>query len=185
MKWRALALLLLLAACGSSPKTQFFTLTPVPPQSGKATASGPPLQVGHIALPGELDREALVTRGAGNEVQVASQQHWVAPLNELVQRALSDDLRDRLGAGRVLAPGDPAPPGTRTVAVNVQQFSGDASGQVTLRADWAVATGNPPKPGAIHPTVLHEAAGSPAPGDIAAAMSRAVGQLADQIAGAL
>jgi uncharacterized lipoprotein YmbA len=185
--------LLLLTACGSSPKTHFYTLVPVPPaQTGQAgaksgsTAAGPPVQVGHVALPGTLDRLSVVTRGAGARIEVSDQDRWAAPLDELVRRALTADLRDRLGAGRVLAPGEPAPPGgVRTVAVTVQQFIGDASGHVVLTADWTVATCNARTPGPNPHAALEVDAGSANADSVAAAMSHALGQFADQIAAAL
>ncbi|HEY8290806.1 MAG TPA: PqiC family protein [Acetobacteraceae bacterium] len=183
----ALPLLLILAACGRSPTTHFYTLVPEPAaQTIHPAAAGPPVQVGRVMLPGELDRLSIVTRGPGAQVDVSGQDRWVAPLDELVQRALTEDLRERLGGSRVLAPGDRQPPGgVLTLALNVQQFSADRSGQVILDADWMLVGGRSRKPASNHHVTLHVDAGSGRSDAVAAAMSRALGQLADRIAAAL
>jgi uncharacterized protein len=186
--WPALAVLLavLLAAggCGSSPKTRFYTLMPVPSanQAAEMARSGPPLTVGHVELPGTLDRAALVTQGPGPAITVSSDERWAAPLDELVRRALTGDLRARLGPTAVLAPGDPEPPGgVRRLALTVQRFNADSDGELVLEADWTLATGHPPKAGAIHHVHIAENAGSTEGDRVARAMSRALGVLADDI----
>jgi hypothetical protein len=205
----ALALALGVAGCGSSPKTQFFTLMAEPPPSGampggampggamaggamaggavtgrtKAGHGGRPLQVGDVALPGTLDRAALVIQGPGPQINVSDRDRWAAPLDELVRRTLTEDLRARLGTGRVIAPGDPAPSGgVRRVVLTVERFSADTAGHVVLSADWTLAVGDPPKAAAIRHVRLEENAGSTSGAAVASAMSRALGRLADQIA---
>ena len=135
-------------------------------------------------LPGTLDRQSLVMRGPGTRPwRFSDADRWAAPLDELVRRALTADLRDRLGDAQVLAPGDPPPPGgVRTLVLNVQQFSGDSRGEVTLAADWAVA--GPGQRGGTrsHHVVVRVNAGSASPDAVTAAMSQAVGRLADDIA---
>jgi hypothetical protein len=176
---------LLLAACGGSPRTDFHTLVPVPagqPTHGPAEA-GSPIEVGRVDLPGILDRQWLVTRGPGTSIEVSDQHRWAAPLDELIRRALTADLRDRLGDSEVLAPGDPPPPGgARTLALNVQQFSGDSAGQVMLKADWIIGGPGPGRPAQAHHVDLRLDAGSANPDAVTAAMSQAVGKLADAIA---
>ncbi|PPQ30151.1 PqiC family protein [Rhodopila globiformis] len=177
--------ILVLSACGGSPKTHFHTLVTEPPQHGSVASdrSGPPIQVGDVDLPGALDRQALVMRGPGTTVNVLSVDRWVAPLDGLMRHTLTDDLRQRLGDAQVLAPGDPTPPGgVRTLVVNVQEFSGDSQGEVRLVADWAI--GRPDQRGGTrsHHVDVRVNAGSANPDAVTAAMSQAVGRLADDIA---
>lgn len=190
MKWYVLAVAmpLLLAGCGSSPPTHFFTLNPVPPAAGAPPvhAKDPPVQVGDVQLPPTLDRLEMVLRGPGTQVQVLGSDRWAAPLKGLVQETMTQDLRDRLGDSAVLAPGTPAQPGkVQILLLTFQEFSADASGRVTLDASWAVGRGNPPKPVLNRQTTLHVNAGSTTPGAVAEGMSRALGALADRIAAAL
>ena len=184
MRWLVLAALLGLAGCGGGPRTQFYTLVPEGPAPHADPAwHGRPLKVAQVELPADLDRASFVTLGPGPAVSVSDQDRWAAPLDELVRRTLTQDLRGRLGDAAVLAPADPVPPsGVRTVVLAVQRFSGDNAGQVVLAADWAVANGNPPKPGPLHHVRIVEDAGSTQGGAVAAAMSRALGRLADEVA---
>lgn len=184
----ALVLLLLLAACGSSPPTHFFTLTAVP--AGRTAHAdrlrGPPLQVRDIQLPATLDRTEMVLRGPGPQVQVIGEDRWAAPLVGMIRETLTKDLRDRLGENAVLSPGAPEPPGgVQVLILNVQQFAADATGQVTLDADWSLGRGNPPKAAVSRHASIRTAAGSSQPAAVAEGMSRALGELADRIAARL
>lgn len=189
MKWFVVAVALALAGCGGSPKTHFYTLVPEAAAHQNPPAShAPPLQVGRVALPGTLDRAAMVTLGPGTAVSVSDQDRWSAPLNELVRRTLTADLRQRLGDTNVLDPGDPAPPhGVRMVVLNVQQFGADSAGQVVLTADWTVArlVGGKQTAQAPHTVTLHASAGSTHGAAVSAAMSKVLGELADRIAGSV
>lgn len=178
-----LFLVLLLTACGS-PKTHFHVLVPVSPrQAATPVPAGRPIEVGHVELPGTLDRQSMVIRGQGTDIEVSDQDRWAAPLDELTRRALTADLRSRLGVAVVLAPGDPAPPGgVGVVALNFQQFSGDSTGRVTLEADWTLQRPDGHAPQRTRHVDLHVTAASGGPDAIAGAMSQALGQLADDIA---
>jgi uncharacterized protein len=180
----ALLLLLLLTACGSSPKTQFYTLDAVPGagQAETVHAHGP-IMVGHVDLPATLDRLWIVRSGSGNAIEVSDVDRWAAPLDELVRNALTGDLRSRLPPGTVLAPGDTAPEGTRTVTLNVLQFMADQSGRVVLDTDWSVQRGN--RRGMPQHAEIQVAGSGNSGAAVAAAMSQAVAQLADRIAATL
>lgn len=178
MKLVILLLTLAISGCGSSPKTQFYTLDAV---DGDHTAGRPvSIEVGHVDLPATLDRQGIVTHAAGARVDISDKDRWAAPLDELVRRALTEDMRKRLPHGTVLAAGDPAPPGTRTLTVNVQQFMPDASGNVVLEADWNWQhAGKPQVPRHVSIQTPMRGQGGEA---IADAMNRALGQLADNVA---
>ena len=175
-----------LAACGSSPPTRFYTLDPVPPGRTATGFAGPPLQVGQVMLPPDLDRLSIVTRAGPDRLSVSGEDRWAAPLDGMVQRVLAADLAARLPQSEVLAPGDPAPPGgVRTVSVNVRRFDSDAAGQVTLDAGWALLKGTPPVPVRRGHEMITVQAGTAATGPEAAAMSRALAEFADRIARAI
>jgi uncharacterized protein len=176
---------LLLVGCGSSPKTHFHTLVAVPPTptASRQSAMDLPVQVGDVNLPGTLDRLSLVTRGSGTALNLSDQDRWAAPLDELIRRALTSDLRDRLGIEHVLAPGDPKPHGAvLVVALNIQRFSGDAAGDVVLEADWMAGKSTEGSAIRTRHVRLNVKAASNTPDAITAAMSQALGQLADTIA---
>lgn len=192
MRWSLalLALPLLLSACigGGSPPTHFFNLSPVPPSGGRtASLKGPPLQIRDIQLPPAVDRQEMVLNGPGTQVKVLGEDRWAAPLTGLVRNALTTDLRQRLGDSAVLSPGAPSPSsgGLQVLILSAQQFSADANGEVTLDTDWSVGRGNPPKVAISKHATIHVNAGSAQPQAVAEGMSRALGELADQIAAAL
>jgi len=184
--WPATLLVLLLAGCGSSPPTQFYTLSSVPAESRVPGGFGntQPLQVRRVQLPGDLERDAVVTRLGANRLNVSDQDRWGGPFDEMIQRVLTSDLGSRLPSGMVLAPGDPVPPsGVRTIKLNVRQFIGDATGHVVLEVDWSLLAGKPPVPVVIRHETLTTDAGSGRVSAIVPAMSRLLGELSDRIAG--
>ena len=175
-------MVLLLAACGASPPTRFYTLDPVPPEHGAVAVPGAPVQIGQVTIPPALDRISFVTRASPNRIEVSDQDRWAAPLDGMICRVLAADLAARLSGVRVLTPGDPTPTGpVLTVLLNIRQFVGDAAGNVTLEADWSVLDKGE------HPVFARQAAitrhaGSGQAGPIAAAMSHALAELSDRVA---
>ena len=180
----ALLVLFFLAACGSSAKTNFYALEPLP-SAQPVSAQGPdtPVSVDRVELPAMLDRLSLVTEGPGNRISVSDTDRWAAPLDEQIRRTLTEDLRRRLPEGTVLAAGDPTPPGTRMITLNVQQFVVDATGQVTLEADWSLHDGE--RTGDVRHVRLRVATEGRGGDAIAASMSRALGELAERISAEL
>ncbi len=172
------ALLLLLPACASSPKTQFFALEPVPPSEHAAQLSGTPVAVTALRLPPTLDRLQIVRRGQGNALDVSETDRWAAPLDEMARRVLIQDLELRAKPGVVVQPDMPQPKGDiRDVVVGVQRFDADASGKVELTCEWMLLSGSPP-----HPVLQRkEHIGVPGGPSQAAGMSTALGVLADRI----
>ena len=180
----ALLLVFCLTACGSSPKTNFYALEPLPSaQQVSAQRSETPVSVDRVELPAMLDRLSLVTEGPGNQISVSDTDRWAAPLDEQIRRTLTEDLRRRLSRGTVFAAGDPTPRGTRMITLNVQRFVVDATGQVTLEADWSLHDGKHTSDVRhVRLRVTSEGHGGDA---IAASMSRALAELADRIAAEL
>lgn len=176
-----------LAAC-TSAKTSTFTLSAVPPQgtqpSGRALR--PPVEVGEVAIPATIDRDSIVLTAPSDRLEVLPNSVWGAPIRQLVRRALSDDLTQRLPPNSVLSPGTPAPRhGLRIITVSIQQFSGGTDGRVVLDANWTIAhSGSQPAGMPSHARITVNA-GQGTPAAIVPAMSKALGELSDRIARAL
>lgn len=180
MRPHLLFLMLFLTTCGSSPKTNFYALEPLPaaqPISARRLAS--PVIVDHVALPEMLDRLSLVREGPGNHVSVSETDRWAAPLDEQVRRTLTEDLQQRLPAGTVLAAGDPTPAGARSITLNVQQFVANPNGQVTLEADWSLHGGKGTSD--VRHAWLQVASRGLGGDAVASTMSQALAELADTI----
>lgn len=147
---------------------------------GDAGAKGA-FSVAVVDVPPALDRSDFVA-ATGPTTLKEEKAQWEGPFADLVRRALTRDLAERLNGATVLAPGEPAPRGVREVHVAVQSFQPDASGTVTLEADWWVS-----EPGAgsgtARPNHFRVAVpGGKTPATEAQTMSDALGRLADAVA---
>jgi uncharacterized protein len=176
---------LLLAGCGHSPPTRFFTLDPAPPSRlATAVASVSPIQLDAVHIPPALDRPQVVTQLGANRLDVHDLDQWASPLGEMMRRTLAQDLLARLPQGEFVLPDAPRPQGVRGLVVNVLEINAAPSGQVTLQASWTLMA-----PGTTQAVLVRNvqltADASPGPQGTAAAMSQLLGQLADQIVGTL
>jgi uncharacterized lipoprotein YmbA len=200
----------LVSACSSSPPTRFYTLSEIAadmqptPQSGTGS-----VRVYRVTIPGELDRPQVVRQIDANRLQIAEQDRWAAPLDEMIRRVLSGDLARRRPAPAA-ANANEAPPADqqRSLSVDIREFYGDPNCNVTLRAAWtlkqasaparstapATATATPPATASPTPgsdTVtkedrvttedIHVPSTGACPESLPATMSIALGQLSDHI----
>lgn len=177
----ALAGLLTLSACGSSPPTRFYLLTPSPPAQAAARRAGAPVRVAAIHLPDELDRLEIVTGLNANQLEIRGEDRWAAPLDDMSRRVLAQDLGQRLAPGRLVLAHSPSPRSTRELVVDVQSFGIDGSGLARLQGAWSLADAAG-QPSARRSFDLTEPVAGRDPQAQAAAMSRLLARLADQIA---
>lgn len=180
----ALAGVLILAGCGSSPPTRFYVLDPAPPASQATRPAGTPVRLAAVHLPDELARTEIVSGLGANRLQVRGEDRWAAPLDDMSRRVLAQDLAERLAPGRLVLPHSPAPRGAAQLVVDVQAFGTDAAGAARLQGGWSLVEAGG-QPVARRPFDLSESAGATGAQAQAAAMSRLLGQLADQIAAGL
>lgn len=172
----------LLAGCASSPPTRFLTLTPVAPAGNVAGACRYPVAVDTVHLPATLDRDAVVRQTGENTLSINDRNHWGAPLDEMTRKVLAQDLVRRMPAGAVLLPGAPETPSARHLVVTITSFGEVAHRQVRLEGSWTLLAGLPPRPvlaREIHGSVMASDSSYDAQ---AAAMSRLLADLSDQIA---
>jgi len=138
---RSLVLTLLaasaLASCAGA-QTKFYTLDAAPAagpvQSGYA---GPPIRVDAVHIPPALDRPELVRETAQNHLTVSDNDHWAAPLGEMVRRTLTQDLSARLPAGKVIFPDAPKPPGSAGVVIDILAIT-PAGSDVVMDVSWTI-----------------------------------------------
>ena len=178
-----LALPLVLAAC-ASPNPDTYTLRAVP---GTPLPGAPPLvELRRIGLAGYLDRSEIVRNQSAYRLNINGGERWGEPLGGLVARTLVEDLNARLPGTSVFTSTGPisADPDT-TVELDLQRFDQDANGQVVLLAQVAVsrrASGAASRAQTVRLTV---APGGPGTTEMVAALSGALGQLADRVAALL
>jgi uncharacterized lipoprotein YmbA len=174
----------LLFACGSSPPTRFYILNEVAPATPAPAASAAnqiPVRVEPVAIAPELDRPEIVSRIGPNRVHFAGSERWAAPLAEQISRVLSDDLSARLPPELVADPNEPSTKDPRRLlTIAIDEFYGDESCAVTLRASWSLTYPNALTQRGSEQVLVPGSA--PCAGEQVERMSRALGMLADRIA---
>ncbi|WP_440851576.1 PqiC family protein [Salinisphaera sp. SWV1] len=186
----ALGLLLGLSGCASSPPTQFIELDAQAPKAANVVHSVgiAPITMGRVSLPASLDRLALVRRTGANRLDISQAVEWGGPLDSLVRQTLGSDLAARLPR-QAYTPSDQIPAGAQQgfhfLDVTCQTFSAGANNRVTLAAHWSLVDGKTHRTIIAKSATIHVQAASAGGGDIAAAMSRALALLSDQVVSAL
>ncbi len=178
-----LGLLVGLAAC-SSPSPALYTIAPVP---GVQQAASPKVIVlQQIGLERYLERLQIVRSSEDYKLDVMSNDWWGEPLGAMLSRVLVDELQQRLPQSVVLSEvGAVSAPADATVTLNIQRMDKDASGNLILSAQAGIIF-----KGRTAAPVLHNfrfsvtPPSSGIPGEVAA-ISTAVGQLADGLAAML
>ncbi len=169
----------LLASC-ASPSPKLYTLD-VPP--GPVRRSGPRvIELRSIGLARYLERSQIVRSSENYRLDVLPNEWWGEPLDAMIGRTLARALTQRLPGSTVyLENGAISAAPDATVQVNVQRLDQVFGGAVRLIAQFAVVRHAPDTRG----VTLEVPTRSPDTPDLVAAMSEAIGQLADRIAAAL
>ena len=168
-----------------TPPTHFYILDAAA-SAGKTAASTLAVAVEPVELPKYLERPQIVSRGAGNRLEIASFQQWGGGLSGNIARVVTENLSRLLASDRVYAL--PTRGMTRPdyqVALAMNRFEADAEGRVVLDARWRISR---PRGGRAVAAMEHTSwQGEPLPPEdynaIAAAMSQALAHLSQQVAG--
>jgi hypothetical protein len=175
-----LLVLALLAACGTSPNPELFTLAALPgPQAQFAAKS---IEVRRIALAGYLDRPEIVRSSAEFRLHLAQNQRWGEPLGGMLDRVFTEDLVERLPDTAVFS--EEGAISTRpdlTLEVDVQRFDAEANGTIVLLAEVAVRRGDASRDAEARTLRLTATPASTSTRDQVAAMSRALADFADKV----
>ncbi|HEY7576450.1 MAG TPA: PqiC family protein [Acetobacteraceae bacterium] len=177
-----LGLLISLAAC-SSPNPVLYTIVPVP---GAEQATSPKvILVQQIGLERYLERSQIVRSSEDYKLDVMSNDWWGEPLGAMLNRVLVDELQQRLPRSVVISEaGAVSAPADATVTLNVQRMDEDASGNLILQSQAGIFFKGRAAP-VLHNFRFSIAPGAPGVRGEVAAISTAVGQLADGLAALL
>jgi len=176
---RALLAATALAACAHSDPTRFWTLEPLAGAPEPAVVA--PVRVDGVRIPLTLDRQEVVQTVGEGRVAVRDFDRWSAPLGSLMRQTLTQDLLARLPAGSVIFPAAPKPANARGIVVDVLDLT-PAGGDLDLDVSWTLVSPGRPTPLQRRELRLHAPLAGPAVADLAAATSRLVAQLSDDIA---
>ena len=176
---------MIITGCGGSQQSRFYVLTenPVPASRTATTSATRTVALGAVQLPAALDRPQMARRVGSDEISYAEYERWAGPLDEMVRRVLIVDLDGRLAPGMTLIENRTASPASLTISVDILRFDADITGLVKLDARWEMLgraggglIGAPHNARIVEPGAGQDAAA------IAATMSRAVADLAGEIA---
>lgn len=167
--------------------SRFYTLSARVPAAAAPAGRSAPLSVtvGPVALPTYLDRNEVAVRVSPSELKYALAERWAEPLVQNVTRVLVEDLGNALASDRVASVAT-APTVTPDFFLEVVfvRFEADGAGNAKLTARWAVRdTGR--KILRIRQSQHAREATSPTTEGGVDAMSAALGDLAEEIAGVL
>lgn len=174
----------LLAGC-ASPDPVNYTLRALP---GTPLRPGGPkvVELRRIGLAGYLDRSEIVRKQSDYRLSLSGQERWAEPLGGMVARTLAEDLNQRLpGTSVFTSAGSISADPDATLEIDLQRFDPDTNGQVVLLAQVAVSrTGRRggTRAQTVRLVVTPTGAGT---SELVAALSQALGQMADQVAALL
>jgi uncharacterized lipoprotein YmbA len=167
---------LMLASC-SSPSPALYTLEAPP---GPVRRAGPKvMELRAIALARYLERSQIVRSSENFRVDVLPNDWWAEPLDAMIGRVLARALTQRLPGSTIYLENSAisAEPDV-TLQVNIQRLDQGSDGAVHLIAQYAAVR----RTSETHAVTIDVPVRGPATADLIAAMSAAIGQLADRIA---
>jgi uncharacterized protein len=180
----SLIALALMAACSGSPKPSFYTLSPDAMLERGSVTTPVRVSVGPVSVPELVDRPQIVTRREPNEVWINEFARWGAPLKENIARTLAADLSRVLGADQVSVYPQGADAKPYQVRVDVMRFDSTPGDSVSLDALWSIRAADGAARFDGH-SDLRETVAGPGFDAIAAAHSRALAKMSQQIAAAI
>jgi uncharacterized lipoprotein YmbA len=184
-----IGLALALGGC-ASPNPDLYTIAPV---SGTAPATstdtgasqkGAPtvIVLQQIGLARYLERQQIVRSSENYKLDVSSNDWWGEPLSAMLSRVLVEELGQRLPRSTVLGEsGAVSASPDATVELNILRLDLDATGNLVLQAQASVTAKSGTVP-ALQSFQFSVRPPTPDVGGQVAAISTAVGQLADKLA---
>jgi uncharacterized lipoprotein YmbA len=173
----------LAAACASSPPSRFYTLSPTAsPGTGTSKVS---VVVGPVSIPAVVDLPQIVVSTGPNQVTIDEFNRWASPLPDNISRVVVENLVLLLGTPQVSQFQQSLNVDADfRVAIEVQSFGSAPGDAATLNAAWIVRRLRDGRSEAGRTTV-REPAGEAGYDALAAAHSRALQRLSQDIADAV
>jgi uncharacterized lipoprotein YmbA len=170
------------AAC-SSPDPRYYAIVV---RTGPTAPGGPKVvRVKDIGLASYLDRREIVRSSEGYRLDVMSNDWWGEPLGSMLGRVLVQELSQRLPGSSVYGEsGAINADENASVGVNIQRLDADRANMLILIAQVAVDFNRPRRTAARNFDIKRQMPTPDVPG-LVAAISDAVGELADGIAALL
>ncbi len=182
----ALALAVLLCACGSTAPSRFYTLSPVavnaPMDRDPLPQGGLTVGVGPVGIPDYLERPHIVTRSGENGLELAEYDRWAGSLKQDIMRVLIQDLTALLPPGASVVSWKRGIPVDYRVAVEVTSLDVVPGQSVLLRGQWAIFGSEPKTPLTLRTRTFSEPLVGRDMNVTVMGIGNAVGQLSQAIA---
>jgi uncharacterized lipoprotein YmbA len=133
-------LTLALAGCAAAPPTAYYRMAALP---GPVQNSAPvAIAVRGIGIPAYLEQTGIAKPAGAYQFASYANALWAAPLGDMLQSVMVQDLAQVLPAATVTASGGAVsgPPGV-LVEINILRFDPDPDGRIQLLAQVAVKAG--------------------------------------------
>jgi len=167
----------------ASPRSNFYTLNSA--AKPVATRADTSVAVGPVSVPAAVNRAQFVVRLAPNQVAIDEFHRWASPLPDAIVRVVVENLSAMLGTPNVSVFSQPTSAGAQyRVVIDVLRFESAPGEAATLDALWTVRG---TRDGATRSgrTTVSEPVKDQEYATLAAAHSRALGRLSEDIAGAI
>jgi uncharacterized lipoprotein YmbA len=179
----AAVLTALLAACGSTPQSDYYMLTA--DARGEPGEGGPSLGVGPVSIPEYLKTRQIVMNRSDHLLKLAEYDRWAEPLDAGVSRVVAVNLAVLMNTTRVqtFPWRRDATPG-HAVRISVIQFAAQGS-EAILVTEWSISRPRQGESGPRGITRLTTTLRGGEPEHVAEAYSGLLLELSEIIAGAL
>lgn len=172
----------LMAGC-SSPPARFYTLNAT--AAANTTPTTISVAVGPVSVPAAVDRPQIVVRESANELTIDEFNRWASPLQDAITRVVAENLVALLDSPRVTLFGQNLNVNVDyRVQIEIRNFDSAPGKYAGLDATWNVRK---MKTGAVETgrTSLREPLSEGGYDALAAAHSRAIARMSDDIAKAI
>lgn len=178
------AMVVALTACGTSPPTNFYVLSPIA-GSGGPRPSGDAEQivgVGPVEVSAYLDRSQIVIREGANRIELADFHQWAEPVGDNIATVLAENLSTLLPQVHAIVRPWSDVPTDFQVPVKILRFDSDPAGRIHLRSSWSIVDRGDHRYRVLRESVIVKQASGSGFEDIAAGMSGALQELSEEIA---
>jgi uncharacterized lipoprotein YmbA len=184
--WRdvwPLALLMLVEGCGGSSPARIYLLgdPPSPDPGVSAQSERLVIRLSPVSVPDYLDTQDIVRRSGQNEVKASPTGRWAERLSVGLTHALAAALATRLPADDIVA-NRPIVPPAQQILVDVESCEIRPDGPCMVTGRWTIASGDGGHVLRSERDTFVEWAADSSDAAVAAAITRAIDHVADQIA---
>ena len=173
-----------------SQSPRFYALSPIQEDQviskRQSPAQNAVIGIGPVKLADYLDQSMLVTRTSDNEAVKAQFDRWVGSFKDNFINVLADNIGTLLSTDQIyLYPWRLSVPIDYQVILDIVRCDGRLGDAAYLEVRWSILGGPGKKLLKTNRSSIREPVTGPDYGALVAAQSRAVGQLSQEIAGAI